>query len=390
MEYSKRENDFVKIEFAKFSNNNTDELHAFIKPDISQVFDNQLNVIMSNFQELEETNGENYQIVFVRFFVSDYANQKDIQKKFDEYKNGKYKNVAVSIVQQAPLNGNKIVAWVYAINDRDNNEIKIVNDTNHSVIQHGDYSHIWSTQLISNSQIADSANQTHNIFTAFNNMLIDRNLVLKDNCIRTWLFVRDVDCNYQGVVDSRREFFEQLGMTADTHFISSTGIEGCHSDYHKNVLMDAYSIEGIDAGKQVKFLEALDNLNPTHEYGVTFERGTSLDFGDRRHIFISGTASIDNKGEVVHKRQIGKQIRRAIDNIEALLTDAEAGINDIAQLIVYLRDFADTQIVNQFFEKNYSEIPKVIVLAPVCRPEWLIEMECIAIKKINRPELPDF
>lgn len=50
---------------------------------------------------------------------------------------------------------------------------------------------------------------------------------------------------------------------------------------------------------QIKYLYARTHLNPTYEYGVSFERGTAVDFEDRRQIIISGTASINNHGEIV-------------------------------------------------------------------------------------------
>lgn len=127
-------------------------------------------------------------------------------------------------------------------------------------------------------------------------------------------------------------------------------------------------------------------LNPTYEYGVTFERGTAVEYGDRKHIFISGTASIDNRGEVVYPGNIAGQTRRMLLNIEALLKEAGSSLADLAQMIVYLRDIADYPIVRDLMEQQFPDVPKVIVLAPVCRPGWLIETECIAIKAGGNPE----
>jgi hypothetical protein len=55
-------------------------------------------------------------------------------------------------------------------------------------------------------------------------------------------------------------------------------------------------------------------------------------------------------------------------------------------MVVYLRDIADYGIVKELYEKRFHGKPYVIVHAPVCRPGWLIEMECMAIKKISSPE----
>lgn len=99
------------------------------------------------------------------------------------------------------------------------------------------------------------------------------------------------------------------------------------------------------AGRADRFLHAPEYLNPTYEYGVTFERGTAVEYGDRKHIFISGTASIDNRGEVVYPGNIAGQTRRMLLNIEALLKEAGSSLADLAKMIVYLRDIADYPIV---------------------------------------------
>ena len=113
---------------------------------------------------------------------------------------------------------------------------------------------------------------------------------------------------------------------------------------------------------------------------MTFERGTSVEYGDRKHIFISGTASIDNNGDIVCPGDIIGQTRRMLLNIEALLKEADSSLADIAQMIVYLRDIADYQMVNAMLNEQFPDVPKIVVLAPVCRPGWLIETECIAIR----------
>jgi enamine deaminase RidA (YjgF/YER057c/UK114 family) len=55
-------------------------------------------------------------------------------------------------------------------------------------------------------------------------------------------------------------------------------------------------------------------------------------------------------------------------------------MDNAAQLIVYLRDGSDFEKVKEMFSQKYPNIPTVFTLAPVCRPSWLIEMECMAIK----------
>jgi hypothetical protein len=47
-------------------------------------------------------------------------------------------------------------------------------------------------------------------------------------------------------------------------------------------------------------------------------------------------------------------------------------------------------LVRQLYEERFPDKPYIIVHAPVCRPGWLVEMEVMATKKINNPELPTF
>ena len=138
--------------------------------------------------------------------------------------------------------------------------------------------------------------------------LVGKGCTLASDCIRTWIFVQNVDVNYAGIVKARRENFLGQGLTESTHYIASTGIEGRHADPKIHVLFDAYAVKGLQPG-QVTYLHALSHLSPTALYGVTFERGTSVEYGDRRHLFISGTASIDHRGEVVHVGDVREQTR---------------------------------------------------------------------------------
>ena len=94
--------------------------------------------------------------------------------------------------------------------------------------------------------------------------------------------------------------------------------------------------------------------------------------------YISGTASIDSHGRVVYLRDIHQQTVRLLTNIEALLKAGGAGMSVVRYFVVYLRDASDYEQTEAFMQQYLPHIPHVIVCARVCRPEWLIEMECVA------------
>ena len=154
-------------------------------------------------------------------------------------------------------------------------------------------------------------------------------------------------------------------------------------------LLESEDMKGFKPEQQ-RYLYAPTHLNRTSEYGVSFERGTLLQFGDRNHAIISGTASINNKGEVEHVGDVEMQTRRMLENVETLLAESGMTMDDAAQIIVYLRDGADYEAVSRMFREKFPQVPTVFTLAPVCRPTWLIEMECIAIRPAENTGYGDF
>ncbi|MDR1974979.1 MAG: hypothetical protein LBQ31_10010 [Bacteroidales bacterium] len=298
-------------------------------------------------------------LVWKRYFVSDSFNQRH------------FLTDTWSIVQQPPLDRSKISVIAYFVSGK-NSDINTLSD-NSVMLVRPNYNHLFSGQMYSRE--GNTFEQTTAIFESYMQSLLQHGMSLQDNTVRTWIYVHDVDNRYADMVEARNRIFDKVGLT--THSIASTGIEGRYVYPDVFVLMDAYSTSV--STDQITFLKAETHLNPTCEYGVSFERGTAVDYADRRHIFISGTASIDNNGEIVAINDIEKQIARTIENIEALLTNGNAKIDDVAHFTIYLRDSGDYSIVKDYFDSRYPDTPSVIVLAPVCRPGWLIEIECIAI-----------
>lgn len=317
--------------------------------------------------------------VLKRFFLSDAANQAaHLQAMLIESSDG-----AVSIVEQPPLDGTKIALWVY-----------LQRGVQTRVLPHGDYEvshngyrHLWTGSNW--NKASKSEYQMRLLFNDYIMRLSEQECRLADNCIRTWIFVQNVDVNYAGVVKARNEVFHTQNLTSETHFIASTGIAGRHADPEVMVQFDAYAIEGIRP-EQIHYLYAPTHLNPTYEYGVSFERGTYVDYGDRRQVFISGTASINNKGEIVHPGDVRKQTLRMWENVETLLAEAECTYEHVGHMIVYLRDMADYTVVKEMYDERFPTTPKVYLLAPVCRPGWLIEMECMAVKAISDDRYPRY
>ena len=358
----------IKIELTHFTAGEVTELHAILHVEPrGDMFKEQLARLQQGEKALMEMDEvKDAKTVFKRYFLSDATNQAPL---FDEQN-----DCTISYIQQPPLDGSKVAVWIYL---QRGTEVSFSNGS--AVVSHNGYQHIWTMGLM-DSSVDSSYMQTWKTMLAYIDTLKQFGATLERNCICTWFFVRDVDTQYNGLVKSRRECFMEQGLTPNTHFIASTGIGGTPADPKALIQMGSYAITGFEPEQQ-RYLHALTHLNRTIEYGVTFERGTLIQYGDRDHVYISGTASIDNHGEVLHVGDVKKQTQRMWENVEKLLEEGGMTYDDVMQIIVYLRDCADYQIVKQMFDEKFPNMPYVITLAPVCRPTWLIEMECMAVKK---------
>ena len=360
----------ARIEWARFTAGGVEEVHAMLHVEPRcELFEGQVARIQQAEKillDMEDVQGAS--IVFKRYFLSDATNQVPVIQENDA--------CTVSYIQQPPLDGSKVAVWLYL-----QKGTEVVPMNNSTVVRHNGYQHVWTFGLM-DSTSATSYMQTWQTLFIYIDILKLFQATLEKNCVRTWFFVRDVDTQYGGLVKSRRECFVEQGLTPETHYIASTGIGGTPSDPKALVQLDSYAMTGFEPEQQ-RYLYGLSHLNRTIEYGVTFERATLMQYGDRNHVYISGTASINNKGEVMHVGNVQQQTLRMWENVETLLNEGGMSYDDVMQIIVYLRDSADYEMVKRMFEQKFPHIPTVFTLAPVCRPTWLIEMECMAVKKAN-------
>lgn len=328
--------------------------------------------------------------IFRRVFISDAMNQAAPVRASALVRATPDNPVAVSLIQQPPLTGAKIALLAYHVGD-DAPVTKRRLSKNNLLVEKNGRRHLWTTGLCAGENGADASPslQTRVLFGDLIGTLEDEGATLRDNCVRTWIYLKDVDVFYQGMVDTRGAVFAEQGLTPDTHFIASTGIEGACAHRYDLVAMDAYSNLDLDP-RQVSYLNDFTRLCPTKDYNVHFERGTRIAYADRAHHFISGTASIDTDGQVVHMGDVLRQLDYAMDNVEALLHSGEASLADLSHLIVYLRDPTDYARVRHSLTERFPDLPIMIVQGAVCRPQWLVEIEGIAIAPHSAPALPAF
>ena len=368
-----------------FSNECGNEHYVALEAPIGLPFDRALQELMRQYDVVLADSGLTLDsAIFWRFHVSDIFTQaQTLRQVLADYD----RTVTISVMEQAPASGSKIAMMAYHIGPACGPVVRKPNGHGFEVV-HGAYRSLWGRLLPKHK--APSYAQTTNILDTLSGIMRDHGGTVRDNVMRTWFYVRDIDNNYQGMVDARREWFADEGMTRDTHYIASTGIEGCAERVSDLVQTDYLAVLGLKK-QQIEYMSALTHLNRTHDYGVTFERATRVTYGDRSHYYISGTASINNRGKVVHVGDVIKQTERTFENINALLEAYDATLTDMKMMVVYLRDASDYPMVVEYLHEHMPpETAYIVVRGAVCRPTWLIEMDGIAIKDNGNPRFPPF
>lgn len=332
-------------------------------------FEEELRSLMDRYRQSGGDGGDEF---LLRFHVSDPARQAEPLRLAVGGRRS-----YVSIVGQPPANGSRVALEAWHL---DGMLEKRKEETEEGTVLMARRRHyLLFLAGRSTASACGSHGQMQEEFRWLDRVAAARGGTVPALVHRTWIYCRDIDNNYRGLVEGRNESFARYGLTPESHFIASTGIEGCTETPERLLHMDSLGIAGLAPG-QVRYMEAPDCLSPTHLYRVAFERGARIVYGDRSHYFISGTASIDAAGNIVHPGDVKRQTVRTLENMRALMERSGGSLSDLKQAVVYLRDWADRDVVGRVLMNSpLAHVPHLLLKAPVCRPGWLVEIDGIAV-----------
>jgi len=221
-----------------------------------------------------------------------------------------------------------------------------------------------------NNTLADIA---YDMFASASHALTDRGMSFHD-VVRTWIHLRDIDRDYDGFNLGRRQFFEAAEMV---RLPASTAIQAAHADSYGPLAMDLYAVGGGEV-----IVEAMlpASMGEASAYGSFFARGSLLREGGQRLAFLSGTASIDQQGRIVAPGDAKGQLCCMFANAAAVLGQAGLGLADAVSVTAYLKS---ASLLPEFRKAALAvslpvSVPTATVVADICRPEWLCEIELVA------------
>lgn len=184
-----------------------------------------------------------------------------------------------------------------------------------------------------------------------------------------------LDIDVAGISEGERDELVQLGA------ISRDGLPRPYAP-------PSYPRRRTPLVKQAISAPGVLNEAYTYDRPSSFTRALSFPIGDVTVLLVSGTASVDERGETIHVGDFRAQCWRTYRNISTLLESAGMTWRDIVRTTCYLRDierdYRDFNEVRTAFFRwlGLDPLPASTgIQARLCRQDLLVEIEAIAVAR---------
>ncbi len=205
--------------------------------------------------------------------------------------------------------------------------------------------------------------------------------------VRTWIFVENILDLYHEFNLARNTCYSDFGLLTsgnleraeDIFLPASTGIRGKNLK-GASTIMDLLAVtQKSDTGIQIRPIYGTRQRSP-FRYGSAFSRATCLVEPEEKWIFVSGTASINEKGGSVYIKDISSQVKYTLEVVDSLVNPERASFSDLCEATVFLKRKSDFPLYQKTAETlGLSDIPAVYLVADVCRDELLFEIDAALV-----------
>jgi enamine deaminase RidA (YjgF/YER057c/UK114 family) len=211
---------------------------------------------------------------------------------------------------------------------------------------------------------------------------------------RTWLWLGDILDWYDGLNQVRRDFFRRCGLIGgpgdQPRLPASTGI-GVRPAGPATCSMDLRAVcppAGVPLadGELIQHHHAAGMQDSPYRYGSAFSRAATAvspaGQGAGRTLFVSGSAAIDPSGASCCPGDARGQIEMTLRHVRAILAEHGCGDDDVVQAMAYCK----TPEAMDVWRAEWADAPwpTVSLIADVCRPELLFELELTACPGVRR------
>ena len=376
---------------------------AAASPRRGNTLQEQTEDVLQKLKSLFDEEGVSGAIVMQSVFLDDIENQNVCRRIMRDFYGKQLP--ATTYIPQPPCDGKTISVEAWGLG-RGKDEVEIERVNERLVIARHNGIH-WAYLADVRPERAEGSvyDRAGSFFRSANQRLNAAGMCFED-VIRTWLYLGDITGNegeslrYRELNRARTDFYRNLkfgnGLVPPgwerPFFPASTGI---------GVLGDDLILGGLALRTSRRDLTLVPLENPrqtsaydyAHQYGSEspkFARAMAVVADQWVATFISGTASI-TASETRHLGDIEHQTRQTLDNIEALiaaenfqnhgLSGRGAILDDLALARVYIKRREDYAAARAVCRARLGDLPILYVVADICRPELLVEIEGIAFSR---------
>ena len=292
----------------------------------------------------------------------------------------------MSYISQGAGNGKLIAEATYLTNDN----VCIERHSNYLFLSSGSCKEIITNGIVPGDVSKSAFEQSMEIFGIIGDIL-QRNGFRPSDIYRQWNYIQHITAgkdgsqNYQEFNDARSIFYASdnwangypaatgIGTSAGGVMVELCAIKECDVlnkpiDNPLQIAAHNYSQRVLDG----KAIDALQELTTPK-----FERARLLD----GKIFISGTAAIKGENSNFSNDTV-EQAAETMEIMDRLVSKENIPMksngSEYELLRIYVKRKADIPAVMQYMQQHYSAPAKHYLVADVCRPELLIEIEGVA------------
>lgn len=227
-----------------------------------------------------------------------------------------------------------------------------------------------------------------------------------EHVLRTWYYLGEITEpeddteRYKELNRARGAFYEGVHFLADcvppgqpaaVTYPASTGIGSDERSLRLSALAlqterPDVSTTGLENPQQTSAFQYAACYSPK---SPQFARAMALACGPDTAIFVSGTASITDS-ETRHIGDVEAQTHLTLDNIAVLIAEDNlrrhslpgrgVALEELALARVYVKHVEDAPRVRAICEARMPDTPMIHVVADVCRPDLLVEIEALAFR----------
>jgi enamine deaminase RidA (YjgF/YER057c/UK114 family) len=232
------------------------------------------------------------------------------------------------------------------------------------------------TDLLPGDTRADRSTQARSLLEVMEAGLQDAGMNFS-HVVRTWFFLDDILDWYGPFNAVRNQFFTERNVFKGV-VPASTGV-GMRNPAGAALTGAVLAVKPLST--DVKVFAVPSPLQcPALDYKSSFSRAVEVQTSKQRHLYISGTASIDPAGHSVHVGDVDKQIELTMAVVEAILKSRGMNWTNTSAGVAYFKDLRNAPRLDAYCRSHNLSFPMVKpVEATICRGELLFEVEWEAV-----------